>query len=48
MNEFDENFRFFVAGSGAGSMAAALYLRSVGKRVLPERHTMSHHRCRRP
>lgn len=34
MSEFDETFDFVIAGSGAGSMAAALYMRSVGKRVL--------------
>ena len=34
MNEFDEEFDFIVAGSGGGSMCAALYLHSLGKRVL--------------
>lgn len=34
MSDFDEDFDFVIAGSGAGSMAAGLYLRSVGKRVL--------------
>ena len=34
MSHFDESFDFVIAGSGAGSMAAALYMRSVGKRVL--------------
>ena len=34
MSNFDESFDFVIAGSGAGSMAAALYLRSVGVRVL--------------
>jgi 3-oxosteroid 1-dehydrogenase len=34
MEGFDESFDFVVAGSGAGSMAAALYMHSVGKRVL--------------
>ncbi len=34
MSDFDENFDFVIAGSGAGSMAAALYMRSLGKRVL--------------
>ncbi|MCB1689962.1 MAG: FAD-dependent oxidoreductase [Halioglobus sp.] len=34
MNDFDEEFDFVVAGSGGGSMCAALYLRAQGKRVL--------------
>jgi 3-oxosteroid 1-dehydrogenase len=34
MADFDETFDFLIAGSGAGSMVAALYLRSVGMRVL--------------
>ncbi len=34
MEAFDETFDFVVVGSGGGSMSAALYLRSVGKRVL--------------
>jgi 3-oxosteroid 1-dehydrogenase len=34
MNNFDENFDFVVAGSGGGSMCAALLLRSHGKSVL--------------
>lgn len=34
MEYFDEQFDFVIAGSGAGSMVAALYLRAVGKRVL--------------
>src|SRR5210317_688199 len=32
--QFDEQFDFVIAGSGAGSMVAALYLRVRGKRVL--------------
>ncbi|MFT5481409.1 MAG: 3-oxosteroid 1-dehydrogenase [Halieaceae bacterium] len=34
MSDYDESFDFVIAGSGAGSMAAALYLHSAGKRVL--------------
>jgi len=34
MSNWDESFDFIVVGSGAGSMAAALYVRSNGKRVL--------------
>ncbi len=34
MSDFDETYDFVIAGSGAGSMVAALYLRSLGKRVL--------------
>ncbi|HEY1076451.1 MAG TPA: FAD-dependent oxidoreductase [Fontimonas sp.] len=34
MSGFDERFDFIVAGSGGGSMCAALVLRSAGKRVL--------------
>lgn len=34
MEQFDEHFDFVIAGSGAGSMVAALYLSSIGKRVL--------------
>ena len=34
MSEFNEAFDFVVAGSGAGSMAAALYMRSLGNSVL--------------
>ncbi len=34
MEAFDENYDFVVVGSGGGSMSSALYLRSVGKRVL--------------
>jgi 3-oxosteroid 1-dehydrogenase len=34
MSDFDEHFDFIVVGSGAGSMCAALYLRSQGRRVL--------------
>ncbi len=34
MNRFDEEFDFVVAGSGGGSMCAAVYLQSRGKRVL--------------
>ena len=34
MSDFDETFDFVIAGSGAGSMAAGLYLRAAGKRVL--------------
>ena len=34
MSSFDEMFDFVVVGSGGGSMCAALYLRSRGKRVL--------------
>ncbi|MFV8816711.1 FAD-dependent oxidoreductase [Haliea sp. E17] len=34
MTAFDETFDFVVVGSGGGSMSAALYLRSLGKRVL--------------
>src|SRR5258708_33202561 len=34
MQQADEEFDFVVAGSGGGSMCAALYMRSVGKSVL--------------
>jgi 3-oxosteroid 1-dehydrogenase len=34
MADFDETFDFVIGGSGAGSMAAALYMRSRGKRVV--------------
>ncbi|TGD70455.1 FAD-dependent oxidoreductase, partial [Mangrovimicrobium sediminis] len=34
MQGFDESYDFVVVGSGGGSMCAALYLRSLGKRVL--------------
>lgn len=34
MNKFDEMFDFVVVGSGAGSMCAALFLRTLNKRVL--------------
>jgi len=34
MAGFDEQYDFVIAGSGAGSMAAALYLRTQGKRVI--------------
>ena len=34
MNKFDEEFDFVVAGSGGGSMCAAVYLQARGKRVL--------------
>ena len=34
MTQFDEQFDFVITGSGAGSMVAALYLRSKGKSVL--------------
>lgn len=33
MENFDEQYDFVVVGSGAGSMVAALYMRSQGKRV---------------
>jgi 3-oxosteroid 1-dehydrogenase len=34
VSNFDENFDFVVVGSGGGSMCAALYLQSLGKRCL--------------
>ncbi len=34
MAEFDEQYDFVIVGSGAGSMAAALYMRTQDKRVL--------------
>ncbi len=34
MSDFQDTYDFIVVGSGGGSMCAALYLRSLGKRVL--------------
>ena len=34
MSDWDESYDFIVAGSGGGSMCAALYLQARGKRVL--------------